>query len=112
MAPPSPATALRPPIQVDAIAILNCTTLKTRPLETTSRERKLRQAEFPGPGAGNGASQTGRRSRRSLADFAAPALVQNSLCRGRDQRTMRESDGRFSMTKVGITVTAFFLLLG
>src|SRR6266478_5236199 len=42
--------------------------------------------------------------------FAA-TLVAISLCRGEQKRTIRESEGGFSMTKFGITVTAFFLLL-
>src|ERR1700730_10949312 len=82
------------------------------------RYRSVAQIELSGKshipisglGTENAASQTGRTSRRSLADLAWPALVANSLCRGEQKRTIRESKG-FSMTKVGIAVTAFFLLL-
>src|SRR6266481_4526099 len=43
--------------------------------------------------------------------FAA-TLVAISLCRGEQKRTIRESERGFSMKKFGMTVTAFFLLLG
>ncbi len=39
--------------------MMNCTTLKTRALETTPRERTLRQAGFPGLGTGNGGQWPG-----------------------------------------------------
>jgi len=58
------------PIQVNVIAILNSTTLKARALETTPRERALRQADFPGVGTGPGISQTGRTGRRNAPDLA------------------------------------------
>src|ERR1700693_2250511 len=72
----------------------------------------FRQEDLLGFGPGNGVIQTGKTSHRSLADPAWPALVVNSLCRGQEKRTMRESEGRFPMTKLRITITAFFLLLG
>src|SRR6266571_5586516 len=111
IAPPSAATALRPPPG-------RCDSYFEWYNSQGARCRNYAEgaggptSRLPGTRQGEWASQTGRTSRRSLADLAGPALVANLLCRGQEKRTMRKTQGRFSMKKFGMTVTAFSLLLG